>query len=157
MGKTCFGVIVGNIPPIQGMVLGVYDEGSVFSYLYYGVSKGIYPPLIFLGIGAMTDFSALLSNPKLVLLGAAAQIGIFLTFIGALYLGFTSAQAGAIGIIGGAGYTEKIGSGGSSWNCPGKPRAWLHRVRRGHRWCVRFWSCPSIFCPCNCRTVAVSD
>jgi oxaloacetate decarboxylase beta subunit len=64
--------------------------------------KGIYPPLIFLGIGAMTDFSTMLSNPKLILLGGAAQIGIFLTFLGSLFLGFSPAQAGAIGIIGGA-------------------------------------------------------
>ena len=97
-----FGVIVGNIPPIEGMPLSVYAEGSVFSYIYLGVMKGIYPPLIFLGIGAMTDFSTMLSNPKLILLGAAAQIGVFLTFIGSLYLGFSSSQAGAIGIIGGA-------------------------------------------------------
>ncbi len=97
-----FGIIVGNIPPIEGMSLSVYAEGSVFSYLYLGVMKGIYPPLIFLGIGAMTDFSTMLSNPKLILLGAAAQIGVFLTFIGALYLGFTPEQSGAIGIIGGA-------------------------------------------------------
>ncbi len=97
-----FGIIVGNIPPIEGMSLSVYAEGSVFSYLYLGVLKGIYPPLIFLGIGAMTDFSTMLSNPKLILLGAAAQIGVFLTFIGALYLGFTPEQSGAIGIIGGA-------------------------------------------------------
>lgn len=96
------GVIVGNVPPIKGMALGVYDPGSVLNYLYYGVTKGIYPPLIFLGIGAMTDFSTMLSNPKLILLGAAAQIGIFLTFIGSLILGFTPAQAGSIGIIGGA-------------------------------------------------------
>lgn len=96
------GVIVGNIPPIKGMVLSVYDQGSVLYYLYFGVTKGIYPPLIFLGIGAMTDFSTMLSNPKLILLGAAAQIGIFLTFLGSLYLGFTPAQAGSIGIIGGA-------------------------------------------------------
>jgi len=96
------GIIVGNIPPIKGMSLGVYDQGSVLYYLYFGVVKGIYPPLIFLGIGAMTDFSTLLSNPKLILLGAAAQIGIFLTFLGSLYLGFTPAQAGSIGIIGGA-------------------------------------------------------
>jgi len=72
------------------------------NYLYYGVIKGIYPPLIFLGIGAMTDFSAMLSNPKLVLLGAAAQVGIFLTLLGALALGFSPDEAGAIGIIGGA-------------------------------------------------------
>ncbi|MBC8551181.1 MAG: sodium ion-translocating decarboxylase subunit beta [Candidatus Brocadiales bacterium] len=97
-----FGAIVGNIPSIQGMALSVYEEGSVLSYLYLGVGKGIYPPLIFLGIGAMTDFSTMLSNPKLILLGAAAQIGIFLTLIGALYMGFTPSDAGAIGIIGGA-------------------------------------------------------
>lgn len=97
-----FGIIVGNIPPIAGMPLSVYAEGSVFSYIYQGVMKGIYPPLIFLGIGAMTDFSTMLSNPKLILLGAAAQIGVFLTFIGSLFLGFTTAQSGAIGIIGGA-------------------------------------------------------
>lgn len=97
-----FGVVVGNIPTIAGMSLSVYDEGSVLSYIYYGVREGLFPPLIFLGIGAMTDFSTMLSNPKLVLLGAAAQIGIFLTLIGALYIGFTGAEAGAIGIIGGA-------------------------------------------------------
>ena len=97
-----FGVLVGNIPFVQGMSLSVYDEGSVLSYIYLGVSQGVYPPLIFLGIGAMTDFSTMLSNPKLVLLGAAAQIGIFLTFIGALFLGFKPSEAGAIGIIGGA-------------------------------------------------------
>ena len=97
-----FGVIVGNIPPVPGMGLSVYDEGSVLSYIYFGVSQGVFPPLIFLGIGAMTDFSTMLSNPKLVLLGAAAQIGIFLTLLGALFLGFTPAEAGAIGIIGGA-------------------------------------------------------
>jgi oxaloacetate decarboxylase beta subunit len=96
------GIIVGNVPPIKGMILGVYDQGSVLYYLYFGVSKGVYPPLIFLGIGAMTDFSTMLSNPKLILLGAAAQIGIFLTFMGSLYLGFSPAQAGSIGIIGGA-------------------------------------------------------
>lgn len=97
-----FGILVGNIPPILGMPLSVYSEGSVFNSLYYGVTKGIYPPLIFLGIGAMTDFSTMLSNPKLVLLGAAAQIGVFLTFLGSLFLGFDMKQAGAIGIIGGA-------------------------------------------------------
>ncbi|PID60710.1 MAG: glutaconyl-CoA decarboxylase subunit beta [Ignavibacteriae bacterium] len=99
-----FGIIVGNIPFLEsaGLQLGIYEEGSVLNYLYYGVLKGIYPPLIFLGIGAMTDFSALLSNPKLMLLGAAAQIGIFLTYITAIALGFTGQQAAAIGIIGGA-------------------------------------------------------
>ncbi len=99
-----FGIIIGNIPFLEsaGMQIGIYEKGSVMNYLYYGVLKGIYPPLIFLGIGAMTDFSALLSNPKLVLLGAAAQIGIFLTFIGANALGFSLTESGAIGIIGGA-------------------------------------------------------
>jgi len=97
-----FGAIVGNLAVVPGMSLSVYDEGSVLYYLYFGVTQGIYPPLIFLGIGAMTDFSTLLSNPKLILLGAAAQVGIFLTLIGALALGFTPAEAGAIGIIGGA-------------------------------------------------------
>ncbi|MEZ6061745.1 MAG: sodium ion-translocating decarboxylase subunit beta [Planctomycetaceae bacterium] len=96
------GAIVGNIPTTPGMALSVYDSGSVLNYLYFGVSQGIYPPLIFLGIGAMTDFSTMLSSPRLVLLGAAAQIGVFMTFLGALALGFTSSEAGAIGIIGGA-------------------------------------------------------
>ena len=99
-----FGILVGNIPFLQnsGLQIGIYEPGSVMNYLYFGVLKGIYPPLIFLGIGAMTDFSTLLSNPKLILLGAAAQIGIFITFIGALALGFTPEQAASIGIIGGA-------------------------------------------------------
>ncbi|MBR9974292.1 MAG: sodium ion-translocating decarboxylase subunit beta [Bacteroidetes bacterium] len=99
-----FGILLGNIPFLEnvGLQIGIYEEGSVLNYLYYGVVKGIYPPLIFLGIGAMTDFSAMLSNPKLVLLGAAAQVGIFLTLMGALALGFSPEEAGAIGIIGGA-------------------------------------------------------
>jgi oxaloacetate decarboxylase beta subunit len=100
------GIIIGNIPFFQGegvnLQLGIYQEGSVMNYLYYGVSKGIYPPLIFLGIGAMTDFSSLISNPRLMLLGAAAQVGIFLTFLGALFLGFNLPESGSIGIIGGA-------------------------------------------------------
>ena len=97
-----FGCIVGNLPSISSMAIGVYDKGSVLYYIYFGVSQGVFPPLIFLGIGAMTDFSIMLSSPRLVLLGAAAQTGIFLTLIGALYLGFTPAESGAIGIIGGA-------------------------------------------------------
>jgi oxaloacetate decarboxylase beta subunit len=76
---------------------------SVLSLIYFGVRYGLFPPLIFLGIGAMTDFSTMLSNPKLVLLGAAAQIGVFLTFFGAMYLfDFSMPSAAAIGIIGGA-------------------------------------------------------
>lgn len=97
-----FGIIVGNIPSAAGMSLSVYDEGTVLRYLYFGVEKGVYPPLIFLGIGAMTDFSTMLSNPKLVLLGAAAQVGVFLSYLGALCLAFSPQEAGAIGIIGGA-------------------------------------------------------
>lgn len=96
------GIILGNIPFVPGNQTGIYETGSVFNYLYFGVVKGIYPPLIFLGIGAMTDFSSLIANPKLMLLGAAAQIGVFATFLGALYLGFNLPEAGAIGIIGGA-------------------------------------------------------
>jgi len=101
-----FGILIGNIPMFQvadfNLKLGVYEPGSVLNILYQGVVQGWYPPLIFLGIGAMTDFSSLISNPKLMLLGAAAQIGIFLTFLGAIYLGFAPPEAGAIGIIGGA-------------------------------------------------------
>ena len=97
-----FGVIIGNIPFYPGMQIGIYEDGSVLSYLYFGVLKGVYPPLIFLGIGAMTDFSALISNPKLMLIGAAAQTGIFAAYMAALALGFTAQEAGAIGIIGGA-------------------------------------------------------
>lgn len=112
-----FGILVGNIP----LPLSIYNSvslymidpvsheyvfnsggDSVLGIIYYGVRAGVFPPLIFLGIGAMTDFSALLSNPKGLLLGAAAQIGIFLTFIGALWLGFSPQSAAAIGIIGGA-------------------------------------------------------
>jgi carboxybiotin decarboxylase len=99
-----FGIIVGNVPFLQGagLQIGVYEEGSVLNYLYFGVIKGIYPPLIFLGIGAMTDFSTLLSNPRLILIGAAAQIGIFGAYTSALALGFPVAEAASIAIIGGA-------------------------------------------------------
>ncbi len=99
-----FGILIGNIPFLEnvGMQIGIYEEGSVMNFLYFGVLTGIYPSLIFLGIGAMTDFSTLLANPRLMLLGAAAQIGIFLTFLAALALGFNLNQAASIGIIGGA-------------------------------------------------------
>jgi oxaloacetate decarboxylase beta subunit len=97
-----FGILIGNVPFTPGYQIGIYEQGSVMNILYSGVIQGWYPPLIFLGIGAMTDFSSLISNPKLMLLGAAAQLGIFATFIGAYALGFTPQQAGAIGIIGGA-------------------------------------------------------
>ncbi len=73
------GILIGNIPFFtdggMNLQVGIYQQGSVLNYLYFGVLKGIYPPLIFLGIGAMTDFSSLISNPRLLMLGAAAQIG----------------------------------------------------------------------------------
>lgn len=97
-----FGIVIGNIPLFPGLSVGVYEQGSVLNILYQGVQQGYYPPLIFLGIGAMTDFSALISNPKLMLIGAAAQFGIFGAYALALLLGFSPAEAGAIGIIGGA-------------------------------------------------------
>lgn len=99
-----FGILIGNIPfnMEAGLKVGIYEEGSVLNILYQGVTSGWYPPLIFLGIGAMTDFSALISNPKLMLIGAAAQFGIFGAYMIALAMGFDPMQAGAIGIIGGA-------------------------------------------------------
>lgn len=97
-----FGILVGNIAFFPGLKVGIYENGSVLNYLYFGVLQGVYPPLIFLGIGAMTDFSALISNPKLILIGAAAQLGIFGAYAIALAIGFSPAEAGAIGIIGGA-------------------------------------------------------
>lgn len=97
-----FGILLGNIPVFKGLGLSIYESNSVLSYLYFGVTSGVYPPLIFLGIGAMTDFSTLLARPVLMLLGAAAQTGIFLTFLGALALGFAPNEAASIGIIGGA-------------------------------------------------------
>ena len=92
-----FGVLLANIP-----LTGLMEEGGLLYWIYQGTRLGIYPPLIFLGVGAMTDFGPLIANPVSVLLGAAAQIGIFLTFLGAVALRFTLPQAGAIGIIGGA-------------------------------------------------------
>ena len=102
-----FGIIAGNIPyNPELMPIGYQDvlggQQSIFGLFYFGVKSGLFPPLIFLGIGAMTDFSALLSNPKLLLLGAAAQIGIFITLLGSLLLGFSLQEAASIGIIGGA-------------------------------------------------------
>ena len=103
-----FGIIIGNIPLFTdpatglGLKIGIYEEGSVLNILYHGVRNGWYPPLIFLGIGAMTDFSALISQPRLILIGAAAQLGIFGAYLLALQMGFMPNEAGAIGIIGGA-------------------------------------------------------
>ena len=99
-----FGILIGNVPfnTAAGLEVGIYEEGSVLNILYNGVSAGWYPPLIFLGIGAMTDFTALIANPKLMLVGAAAQFGIFGAYMVALALGFMPDQAGALAIIGGA-------------------------------------------------------
>lgn len=97
-----FGMLLVNLYPQIMAAPTATENGGLFYYLYLGVKLGIYPPLIFLGIGAMTDFGPLISNPKSFLLGAAAQIGIFITFIGAIFLGFETNQAGSIAIIGGA-------------------------------------------------------
>lgn len=98
------GIIIGNIPfrADAGLEIGLYEDNSVLNIFYQGVKGGWYPPLVFLGIGAMTDFAALLSNPKLVLVGAAAQFGIFGAYMIALALGFEPNQAAGIAIIGGA-------------------------------------------------------
>ncbi|MCF6461106.1 sodium ion-translocating decarboxylase subunit beta [Clostridium sp. Cult3] len=113
-----FGMLLANLPlaglmaepvveivkdPTTGeLVQETKELGGLLYYLYQGVKLGIYPPLIFLGVGAMTDFGPLIANPRSILLGAAAQFGIFFTFIGAIALGFTGPQAASIGIIGGA-------------------------------------------------------
>jgi oxaloacetate decarboxylase beta subunit len=97
-----FGILIGNVAFHPGLQLGVFESGSVLNYLYLGVLHGIYPSLIFLGIGAMTDFSAIISNPKLILIGIVTQLGIFSAYVIAIQLGFTPSEAGAIGIIGGA-------------------------------------------------------
>ena len=106
-----FGMMLVNIP---GGYATLYAEGGegqaggLLYYLYMGVDKVIFPPLIFLGIGAMTDFGPLIANPKSLLMGAGAQLGIFITFIGAILLGFKGAAAAAIAIIGGADGTTAI-------------------------------------------------
>lgn len=97
-----FGMLIGNIPFQPGMEIGIYEDGSVLNILYNGVERGWYPPLIFLGIGAMTDFSALLANPKLMIIGACAQFGIFGAYMLSLLFGFEPLQAGCVAIIGGA-------------------------------------------------------
>lgn len=92
-----FGMLLSNLPGT-----GIFDDGGLIRYFYFGVKAGVFPPLIFLGIGALTDFGPLLANPKTLLLGAAAQFGIFATLLGSIFLGFSLPEAGAIGIIGGA-------------------------------------------------------
>ncbi len=97
-----FGILVGNVPFFKGFGIGIYETNSVLHYLYFGVTTGVYPSIVFLGLGAMTDFSSLLANPKLMLLGAAAQMGIYFTLLGALFFGFLPKEAASIAIIGGA-------------------------------------------------------
>jgi oxaloacetate decarboxylase beta subunit len=97
-----FGMLVGNVPFFKGFGLGIYESNSVLHYLYFGVTSGLYPSIVFLGLGAMTDFSSLLARPKLMLLGAASQMGIFFTLLSALALGFLPKEAASIAIIGGA-------------------------------------------------------
>ena len=111
-----FGMILANLPGSgvihmqyfvgdgleHPMWVEILNNGGLADMLYMGVKLGIYPPLIFLGIGTMTDFAPLISNPKSLLLGAAAQLGIFLTYVGCRLLGFTGAEASSVGIIGGA-------------------------------------------------------
>lgn len=97
-----FGVIVGNLPFFKGFGLGIYENNSVLHYLYFGVTTGLYPSIVFLGLGAMTDFSSMLARPKLMLLGAAAQMGIYFTLLSAMALGFEPKEAASVAIIGGA-------------------------------------------------------
>lgn len=108
-----FGMLLANLPLADLMAKPVYEIGEngiphlkqiggLLHYLYLGDELGIFPPIIFMGVGAMTDFGPLIANPRSILLGAAAQFGIFTTFMGAIYLGYTFPEAGAIGIIGGA-------------------------------------------------------
>ena len=97
-----FGIIVGNIPFFKGFGLGIYENNSVLHYLYFGVTTGVYPSIVFLGLGAMTDFTSMLARPKLMLLGAAAQMGIYFTLLSAMALGFEPKEAASVAIIGGA-------------------------------------------------------
>ena len=122
MVPIAFGMLLANIPganlavqyhDLQGFIdlmagrmvdetTGAVCTPGLMDFLYFGVKAGIYPPLIFLGIGAMTDFAPLIANPSSFILGAAAQLGIFFTYVGAILFGFTPQQSGSIGIIGGA-------------------------------------------------------
>ncbi len=98
-----FGALLANLPT-EGMVNAPVGDhpGGLFHYISQGVHLEIFPPLIFMGVGALTDFGPLIANPRTLLLGAAAQFGVFATFLGAIFLGFSPEQAAAIGIIGGA-------------------------------------------------------
>ncbi len=117
LASISFGMLLANLPgadlfhmdffindslPMSEVVKLVFNEGGLVDILYLGVKTGLYPSLIFLGVGAMTDFAALIANPKSLLMGAAAQLGVFVAFLGAILLGFDLMEASAIGIIGGA-------------------------------------------------------
>ncbi len=117
LASIAFGMLLANLPgagvfhmefftdssmSMTEVVKTVFNEGGLVDFLYLGVKTGIYPSLIFLGVGAMTDFSALIANPKSLLMGAAAQLGVFVAFLGAILLGFELPEAASIGIIGGA-------------------------------------------------------
>lgn len=95
-------ILAGEHVPLSTVISSVINEGGLVDFLYLGVKLGIYPSLIFMGVGAMTDFTALIANPKSLLMGAGAQLGVFVAFLGALVLGFSPEAAAAIGIIGGA-------------------------------------------------------
>ena len=129
-----------GIPIYNGDMLVGYQyikqNGGLLYYLYQGVKLGIFPPLIFMGVGAMTDFGPLIANPMSLLLGAAAQLGIFLAFIIALLLGFTPAEAGSIGIIGGADGPTAIYRYHETGSRPARPdrhrRVFVHGAGAGH-------------------------
>ena len=97
LSPIAFGCLLANVPKT-----GFEDQPGVMQVILYGINHEIFPPLIFLGVGAMTDFGPLIANPKTLLLGAAAQAGVFISLLGAMMLGFTVQEASAIGIIGGA-------------------------------------------------------
>lgn len=97
LGNIAFGCILGNVPKT-----GFFTDPGVMQVILYGINNEIFPPLIFMGVGAMTDFGPLIANPKTLILGAAAQGGVFIALIGAMLLGFNLKEAAAIGIIGGA-------------------------------------------------------
>ena len=137
-----FGMLLTNLPGANLYHTELFAGGHVhwdifvaqaglLDYLYLGVKLGIYPCLIFVGVGAMTDFGPLIANPKSFLLGAAAQIGIFLTFIGAYALGFSPAEAGSIGIIGGADGLPDRDSGSRAARPDRRGRLLLHGPRAG--------------------------
>ena len=139
-----FGMILANLPGSgiihmqyfvgdgleHPMWVEILNNGGLADMLYMGVKLGIYPPLIFLGIGTMTDFEPLIARPSSLLLGAAAQLGIFFTFVGAKILGFTNQEAGAIGIIGGADGPVAIVVGEAAQGKLHTPRARRCTLRR---------------------------